>query len=124
MRMNKLFFILFPYIHVRPFLSAQSTAINIQPGAVSAGLSPGSGPNSRSRRGAERGVRLVRDPAVRQGLLQFGKARVGDMGVAETEPFQMGHLHKIFQSRVHVGARKTSYFFSSACCALVCVSVS
>ena len=67
MRMNKLFFILFPYIHVRPLLSAQSTAINTQPGAVSAGLSPGSGPNSRFRRGAERGVRLVRDLAVRQG---------------------------------------------------------
>ena len=43
---------------------------------------------------------LVLDLAVGQGLLQFGDARVGDLGFVEAEISQVGQLHKMNQPGV------------------------
>ena len=46
------------------------------------------------------GGRLLPDFAVGQRFLQFGDARVGDLGAAEIEAFQTGQPREMHQSRV------------------------
>ena len=58
----------------------------------------GQQPDPHRRQEGRRG--LVRDLAVWQGLLQFGDARVGDLGVAEVELLQVRQPLEMHQSRV------------------------
>ena len=59
-------------------------------------MSPGAGPAAAA--GGTAG--LLTDLAVRQGLLQFGDVRVGDLGVGEASCLQVAQILEMHQPRV------------------------